>query len=120
MPKISRTNPVSVINDAVRLQDLAASVHNYDSFGRSIVASILSEAARKAASGEESPIQTTISILPSGHTGQTFFRPGSGASGPAAGTGASGPASETSESCIVIYFSIGSDRGHFYKLCLTS
>ena len=68
---------------AAKLKYAAATVHTYESFGRAVVAAALGQAAKNAASGNQSAITATVNVTPISREGATFDVPGgSAASGP--------------------------------------
>ena len=56
----------------VKLKYAAATVHTYKSFGRAIVAAVLAQAAKNAASGSQSAITATVNVAPIAREGATF------------------------------------------------
>ena len=66
-----------------KLKYAAATVHSYESFGRAVVAAALGQAAKNAASGNQSAITATVNVTPISREGATFDVPGgSAAKGP--------------------------------------
>jgi hypothetical protein len=55
-----------------KLKYAAATVHTYESFGRAIVAAVLAQAAKNAASGKQSAITATVNVAPIAREGATF------------------------------------------------
>ena len=70
------------------LNQLVASVHTYESFGRAIVAAALAEAKKSAATVAPSKIAATVHVMPM--PPHTHFSAGGATAGTA---GAAGPAS---------------------------
>ena len=56
----------------VKLKYAAATVHTYELFGRAIVAAVLAQAAKNAASGSQSAITATVNVAPIEREGATF------------------------------------------------
>ena len=100
---------------ADRMENLAASVHSYESFGRAIVASILSEAAKQGSSGAK-PIQGKFDVKP-----MQQFKVADNAVGAARGAGnagAVGASTENNAGCVSVVLWVGEDGGsHCIKVC---
>ena len=55
-----------------KLKYAAATVHTYKSFGRAVVAGVLAQAAKLAASGKQSAITATANVAPIAREGVTL------------------------------------------------
>ena len=97
------------------MQNLAASVHSYESFGRAVVASILSATAnQKSESGK--PLQATFNVKPVSPIRVADMGAG-WVAGSAGDAGAAGTAGQTDRGCVNVVFSIGNGPAHSIKVC---